>query len=115
MSVALAAFALSPSSYAAAEEMAASVTLKGTATCAKCDLGTEKECASVLQVKEDGKTVTYHLTGKVDKVWHKKICKTPKEVKMTGTVSEKDGKKTLDVSEIEMTEKPVEKAPKKAE
>lgn len=106
MSAALAAFVLVPNPSVAAEEAAKTVTMEGTATCAKCDLGTEKECTTVLQVKEGDKTTTYYLAGKADKEWHKKICKTPKEVKMTGTVSEKEGKKTLDVATIEMTEKP---------
>ena len=107
MSAALAAFILNANPSAAAEEEKAKpVTLEGTATCAKCDLDTEKECTTVLQVKEGDKTVTYYVAGKADKEWHKKICKGSKEVKMTGTVGEKDGKKTLDVTEIEMTEKP---------
>ena len=37
--------------------------------------------------------------------WHKNICKTPQSVKMTGTVTEKDDKKTMDVTTIKMTEK----------
>lgn len=99
-----AAFAVSALT-ASAEEAKKEVTLAGSATCAKCDLGTEKECTSVLQVKEADKTTTYYLAGKADKEWHKNICKGAKDVKMTGTVSEKDGKKTLDVTKIEMTAK----------
>jgi len=111
MSVAFAGFVMSASSSMAAAETGKEVTMAGTATCAKCDLGTEKECTNVLQVKEGDKTVTYYLTGKADMKWHKNICKTPKPVTMTGTVTEKDGKKTLDVSKIDMTEtaKPTEK------
>ncbi|MEO8616408.1 MAG: DUF6370 family protein [Luteolibacter sp.] len=107
MSVALSAFVLSSNAPAAEESMAKPVTMKGTATCAKCDLGTEKECTTVLQVKEGDKTITYLLAGKADKDWHKKICKGPKEVTATGTVTEKDGKKIMDVTAIEMTEKAV--------
>lgn len=102
LSTALAAFV---STAFAADEAKKEVTLAGSATCAKCDLGTEKECASVLQVKEGDKTTTYYLSGKADKEWHKNVCKGAKDVKMTGTVSEKDGKKTLDVTKIEMTAK----------
>lgn len=105
MSVALSAFVLSSNAPAAEEVMAKPVTMKGTATCPKCDLGTEKECSTVLQVKEGEKTVTYQLSGKVDKDWHKKICKGPQEVTATGTVSEKDGKKMMDVTAIEMSKK----------
>lgn len=76
-------------------------TIKGTATCAKCDLGTANACTNVLQVKEDGKTVTYLLEGKADKKsYHKVICKASKKVEMTGAVSEKDGEKVFTVSEI---------------
>jgi hypothetical protein len=104
MSVALAGFAFA--SIAAADEAkAAPVTLEGSATCSKCDLDTTKECGTVLQVKEGEKTVTYKLTGIVDKAWHKKICKNAKDVKATGTVSEKDGQKTLDVTAIEIEKK----------
>ena len=105
MSVAIAAFVLSANASAAEKEAAKAVTLQGTATCAKCDLGTAKECVSVLQVKEGEKTETYLLAGKADKEWHKNVCNGPKKVKMTGTVTEKDGKKTLDVTKIDMTEK----------
>lgn len=105
MSVALAGFALSPLSASAEEAEIKPVTLEGTATCPKCDLGTAEKCGTVLQVKEGDETVTYNLTGKVDEAWHKNICKTPKMVKATGTVVEKDGSKTLDVSEIDMVEK----------
>jgi len=111
MSVAFAAIVMSANSSTAAEETGKEVTMAGTATCAKCDLGTEKQCTNVLQVKEGDKTVTYYLAGKADMAWHKNICKAPKAVKMTGTVTEKDGKKTFDVTKIDMTEKakPTEK------
>ena len=105
MSVALAGFALSPFTASAEDAVAKPVTLEGSATCPKCDLGTAKECGSVLLVKDGDKTVTYHLAGIVDEAWHKKICKEAKPVKATGTVTEKDGEKTLVVTEIEMTKK----------
>jgi hypothetical protein len=81
--------------------LAEEVTKEGTATCAKCDLGTAKDCTNVLQVEEGGETVTYLLAGKAGKKWHKTICKTSKDVKITGTVEEKDGEKTLVASKIE--------------
>ncbi|MEK7954178.1 DUF6370 family protein [Luteolibacter soli] len=103
MSAAVAAFA--SGGFAAEEketkDQAKTVTLEGTATCAKCDLGTADTCTTVLQVKEGDKTVDYYITGEPDKEFHKKICKKSKEAKATGTVSEKDGKKTLEVTSIE--------------
>jgi hypothetical protein len=111
MSAAFAAFAAMP--VIAADEAAAKlVTLEGTATCAKCDLETKKECQSVLQVEKDGKTETYVLAGKADEAWHKKVCKSSKQVKITGTVSEKDGEKVLTATDIEMVGK-VKKADEK--
>lgn len=107
MSAAFAAFAV-PAATAAEEAVpatAAEVTLEGTATCAKCDLETKEKCQSVLQVTKDGKTETYVLAGKAGGDWHKKICKKAKEVKMTGTVSEKDGEKVFTATKIEMTGK----------
>jgi len=103
MSATFAAFA--SVGFAAEETKDKTVTLEGTATCAKCDLGTEDKCATVLQVKEGDKTVDYYITGEPDKEFHKKICKKSKDAKATGTVSEKDGKKMLEVTSIEETSK----------
>lgn len=101
MSVAFAAFVAVPAAMAA-DEVATPVTLEGSATCAKCDLETKEECQSVLQVEKDGKTETYVLAGKAGGDWHKKICKRAKDVKMTGTVSDKDGEKVFTVTDIKM-------------
>lgn len=103
MSAAVAAFA--SGGFAAEETKGKTVTLEGTATCAKCDLGTEDKCATVLQVKEGDKTVDYFITGEPDKEFHKKICKKAKDAKATGTVSEEDGKKMLEVTSIEEVSK----------
>ena len=103
LSVAVVAFVLTSPSFGEEKkkEKGEKVTLSGTATCAKCDLGTEKECTNVLQVKDGDKTATYYLAGKADEGWHKNICKGSKEVTMTGRVQEKGGKKTFVVSKIE--------------
>ena len=77
-------------------------TLKGTITCAKCDLGVESKCATVIKVKEGDKDVVYYLDQKSDKANHSKICKTPKEGTVTGTVSEKDGKKVVTATKVEI-------------
>jgi hypothetical protein len=76
-------------------------TLTGTITCAKCDLGLESKCATVIKVKEGDKDVVYYFDTKGDKANHGKICKTPTEGSVTGTVSEKDGKKVVTVSKVE--------------
>jgi hypothetical protein len=77
-------------------------TLKGTITCAKCDLGLESKCATVIKVKEGDKDVVYYFDAKGDKANHGKICKTPMEGTVTGTVAEKDGKKIVTVSKVEL-------------
>lgn len=105
MSVALAGFVLSPFTASAEEAEVKPVTLEGTATCPKCDLGTSEKCGTVLQVKEGETDVVYVLTGVVDEEWHKNICKAPKSVTATGSVSEKDGVKTMEVTKIDMNEK----------
>ena len=70
------------------------VTLTGTAMCAKCALHESAQCQTVLEVKTtDGKVERYYLTSKMD---HDKFCKGKTEdVTVTGTVSEKDGKKYI--------------------
>lgn len=76
------------------------VTLKGTITCAKCDLKVEKDCHTVVNVKEGDKTVTYYFDEAKGKD-HKAICTEAKKGTVTGTVSEKDGKKVVKVSKVE--------------
>ena len=70
------------------------VTLKGTITCAKCDLKKEAKCATVIKVKEKDKDVIYYFDDKSHKANHKKICTEPMEGEVTGTVS-KDGDKLI--------------------
>jgi hypothetical protein len=75
------------------------VTLTGTAMCAKCALHESDQCQTVLEVKTtDGKVERYYLTSKMD---HDKFCKGKTEgVTVTGTVSEKDGKKYITPTNI---------------
>ncbi len=75
------------------------VTLKGKITCAKCDLAKEAKCATVIVTKEDGKDVIYYLDAKSGKANHGKICNSPMDGSVTGTVSEKGGKKTITTKE----------------
>jgi hypothetical protein len=86
---------------AQAEDKKGEQTLKGTITCAKCDLKVADKCATVIKVTKDGKDTVYYLDDKSAKDNHKKICNTPSKGTVTGTVSEKDGKKTVKVSKIE--------------
>jgi type 1 fimbria pilin len=77
------------------------VTLKGTITCAKCDLKEAQKCATVIQVKDGDKTVTYYFDADGDKANHKAICTEAKKGSVKGTVSEKDGKKVVKVSKVD--------------
>ncbi len=78
------------------------VKLTGKITCAKCDLKTEKECATVIVVKESGKDVTYHLDEKSHKTYHDTVCQGGKEGTVTGTVSEVGGKKIITASKVDL-------------
>ena len=80
------------------------VTLKGTVTCAKCDLKVagQDKCATVIKVTTDGKDTVYYFDAKGDKANHKDVCKAAKEGSVTGVVSEKDGKKIITVSKVEL-------------
>jgi hypothetical protein len=77
------------------EEM---VTLKGTLKCLSCSLKESDQCQTVLVAKDGDKEVKYAVTGpRAPK--HSEICKTDKEnVTLTGTVSEKDGTKVINVT-----------------
>src|SRR5262245_38639840 len=79
--------------------------LKGTITCAKCDLQLEKKCATVIKVKgKDDKDVVYYFDEKAGKKNHKAICTTPKEGTVTGKVSKEGEKRIVTVSKVEFKE-----------
>jgi hypothetical protein len=82
-------------------------TLKGTITCAKCDLKVKGQdtCATVIKVSKDDKDTVYYFDTKGHKKYHKDVCKKGKKGTVTGTVSEKDDKKIITVSKLEYEEK----------
>jgi hypothetical protein len=92
----------------AAEE----VTITGSMVCGKCVLHETDKCQNVVQVMEDGKTVNYYLKDNdISKAQHSAICKGGSEkVTVTGKVKEKDGKKTLTATKIEVLEPAKEEA-----
>ncbi|HKB38096.1 MAG TPA: DUF6370 family protein [Gemmataceae bacterium] len=73
------------------------VTLTGKIMCARCELNETKKCQTVIQVQEAGKTVTYYFLDRGNKEdYHEEVCGGGrKEGTVTGTVSEKDGKKWI--------------------
>jgi len=97
----LAALALTGATTALAAE---AVTITGNMVCGKCTLHETESCQNVVQVTEGGKTVNYYLKqNKVSKAAHEPICHGDSEkVTVTGTVKEKDGKKTLTPKKIEV-------------
>lgn len=100
---AVAAFA-AVSLFAASDTAATKeVTLVGTGKCAKCSLGTAKECQNAIVVKEGGKEVTYMISkNDIAEKFHKKICEEDKEIKVTGTVKDVGGEKEITASKIEL-------------
>ena len=79
------------------------VTITGEGKCAKCALHETDKCQTVIQTQEDGKTVTYYLAhNKVSKDFHENVCKESQKVTATGILKEKDGKKVLTASKIEL-------------
>jgi hypothetical protein len=80
------------------------VTITGNLVCAKCTLHETETCQNVVQVMEDGKTVNYYLKqNAVSKAAHDPICHGDTEkVTVTGKVKEKDGKKTMTPTKIEV-------------
>lgn len=75
-------------------------TVKGTITCAKCDLGVSKGCATVIVTKEGGKDVTIWFDGPSHKKYHGDTCTEAKKGTVTGTITTKDDKKTIAVTAL---------------
>jgi len=78
-------------------------TIKGKGECAKCSLKKTDSCQMAVTTK-DG-TVYMVDQNDVSKKFHKAICTDTKDVEVTGTVSEKDGKKTIAATKIEESKK----------
>lgn len=84
---------------------AATITITGMGKCAKCALHQSDKCQNVVEVEKDGKTTTYWLTGAKSKAFHHdNLCQDSKKVTVTGTLSEKDGKQMIKVSEIKLAD-----------
>ncbi len=71
--------------------------LKGTITCAKCDLGESAKCHTVIKVKDK----LYWFDVASNKKYHADTCKKAKEGSVTGSVTTKDGKSVIKVSKVE--------------
>jgi hypothetical protein len=95
---------------AIAGEKTEAVTLEGDVVCAHCKLKAEgiEACQNVLVVKasEEGAEPAHYYIAKND--LSKEIgmsCKGGKQLRITGTVAEKDGRTWITASKIEPLEK----------
>jgi hypothetical protein len=72
-------------------------TLKGTITCAKCDLKLAEKCHTVIKVGDKVYWFDDKSTGK----YHKTICTDPKEGTVTGTVKKEGDKLIVTPTKVE--------------
>ena len=78
------------------------VTLEGKMICAKCNLKEEglEKCQNVLVVETDGEKTHYYLAENEANKEFGDVCEAAKQARVTGSVSEKDGKMWIAASEI---------------
>jgi hypothetical protein len=91
-----------------AEEPAKEVKLTGTMMCGKCSLKMTTKCSNALQVKEGDKLVNYFIDDKGNgETYHEAVCGDGKVegVTVTGTVTEKDGKKWIKATKVDVPKK----------
>ena len=101
---ALAAAAALGTAWTATADDKKETKLTGTLVCGKCQLKQTPKCSNVLQVKEGDKTVNYFLDDKGNgEAYHEGVCGGDKVegVTVTGTVTEKDGKKYVKPTKVE--------------
>ena len=87
--------------YAQAED---ATKITGEGTCAKCDLKIATACQNAITVTDaSGKKETILCDDNaVSKAFHSKICKGAEKVIAEGVITEKDGKKTIALTKIEL-------------
>jgi Family of unknown function (DUF6370) len=97
--------ALLSSTLFAALSLAASAAdkISGEAVCAKCNLKTADACQMAIKVTDaSGKTETILADNNaVAKDFHGTICKKAAKVDAEGTITEKDGKKTIALTKVD--------------
>ena len=77
------------------------VSIKGSTKCSACSLHEGTACTTVVQTKQDGKTVNYYVVSTEASKKLEKLCHSGKKVEVTGTVKEVDGKQKLTVTKFE--------------
>lgn len=104
VAVAAGVWAVDPAARADDKE----VKVTGALVCGKCNLKETAKCSNVLQVKEGEKVVNYYLTDKGNgEPYHEGVCGGDKveNVTVTGTVTEKGGKKSVKPTKVELPKK----------
>lgn len=99
---ALAADKTPPAKADAKADAQKEVTLVGQIGCGHCTFGVTDSCADAIRVKENGKDVVYLFAADPARKHDESVCDKPREGKVTGTVTEKDGKKLIKVAKIEL-------------
>jgi hypothetical protein len=86
---------------------ASETTLDGSIMCAKCKLkkADAKECQDVLVVKDGDKTTEYYVEKNDVAKAFGHVCGGEKPAVVTGTVTEKDGKKWISATKMEEPKK----------
>ncbi len=79
-----------------AEDKEKKEEIKGSVTCAKCDLGKSDKCATVVKAGDK----VYWFDAAADKKHHKEVCKAAKEGTVTGTVKKDGDKMVITVSDV---------------
>jgi hypothetical protein len=87
----------------AASQAADETTVSGKVMCAKCALkkADATKCQDVLVVKDGDKTVEYYVEKNAVATQFGHVCGGEKPAVVTGTVTEKDGKKWIAPSKME--------------
>ncbi len=77
--------------------------ISGEAVCAKCNMHETKTCQMAIKVTDaTGKKETILAeNNSVAKDFHDEICKKDAKVDAEGTITEKDGKKTIVLTKVE--------------
>jgi hypothetical protein len=87
-------------SATAQEQAGKEMTLKGTITCAKCDLKLQDKCATVIQIKKGDTDVVYYFDKASNKKYHGDICKEAKKGEVTGRVTKQGDKRMVAVESL---------------
>src|ERR1043166_6705383 len=78
------------------------VTISGKAQCGMCSLHEGTSCNTVIQTKQDGKTVNYYVVDNDVGKRLEKLAHSGQKITATGTVKEVDGKQQLTVAKFEV-------------